>query len=329
MTDVTAGPVLPGPGGSGDAAPRRCKRPGCGNLVPPPGRGRTRLFCGDVCSRRFHNAARSAGGEGAVSSEQASDPIAALEALIGQAGSLIALARGQAAALDPETVAVQLADAEAARCRAEARAVTAEAQAAEAGQELLAAWEAARAAGHGREAAEAEASRACEAAGQARRELAEAVARAHAEVEAAHVHAEQRIAEAAGAAQTARAERDQAGEHAASLVRATEAELARARQAETDACDQVRQARDDAVREREALAEQYRARLQASEQLAAAERARAVRAEQHLDTEREQYHRLLTALTSATGQEDPAARASAPAPARRPRARIATARDMP
>jgi hypothetical protein len=153
MTDVTAGPALPGPCVAGEAGPRRCKRPGCGNLVPVSGRGRTRVFCGDACSRRFHNAARSAGGDGGtLSPEQAADPLGALETLIRQAGSLITLARGQAAALDPEVVAVQLAEAEAARRRAEAGAVTAEARAAEAEQEMLAALEAAETADRGREA---------------------------------------------------------------------------------------------------------------------------------------------------------------------------------
>ena len=60
MTEVTAGPALPGPGVAGESALRVCKRPGCGNPVPWSARGRTRLFCGDACSRRFHNAARPA-----------------------------------------------------------------------------------------------------------------------------------------------------------------------------------------------------------------------------------------------------------------------------
>ena len=55
MTEVTAGPAL-GPGVAGESALRVCKRPGCGNPVPWSGRGRIRLFCGDACSRRFHNA---------------------------------------------------------------------------------------------------------------------------------------------------------------------------------------------------------------------------------------------------------------------------------
>src|SRR5712691_909165 len=89
MTEVTAGSELPGAGVAGESALRVCKRPGCGNPVPWSGRGRTRLFCGDACSRRFHNAGRPAAGGGvAVSSEQAGDPLGALEALIGQAGSL-------------------------------------------------------------------------------------------------------------------------------------------------------------------------------------------------------------------------------------------------
>jgi hypothetical protein len=124
--------------------------------------------------------------------------------------------------------------------------------------------------------------------------------------------------------------RDRAGERAAALVHAAEAELARARQAEAGACDQVRHARDDAVRERDALAEQYRARLEAAGHLAAAERDRAVRAEQLLDAEREHHHRLLAVLaTAAGGGDDRTAPARAPAPAaRRPRAG-ATARDTP
>src|SRR3974377_47841 len=54
---------------------------------------------------------------GAVSPGQAADPRGALEALIRQAGSVSTLARGQVAALDPEVVAAQLAEAEAARRR--------------------------------------------------------------------------------------------------------------------------------------------------------------------------------------------------------------------
>ena len=147
------------PGGEPDQ--RRCKRPGCGNLVPVSGRGRARVFCGDACSRRFHNAARPAGGDGgAVSPGQAADPLGALDALIRQAGALVTLARGQVAALDAEVVAAQLAEAEAARRRAEARAVTAEARAAKAEQEMLAALEAAEAAEAGARRVGEEAARA-------------------------------------------------------------------------------------------------------------------------------------------------------------------------
>ena len=72
MTDAIAGPGLAGPDVAGQQ--RVCKRPGCGNVVPVPGRGRTRLFCGDVCSRRFRNAARPAGGV-AVPAEGRSRPV--------------------------------------------------------------------------------------------------------------------------------------------------------------------------------------------------------------------------------------------------------------
>jgi hypothetical protein len=184
----------------------------CGNPVPVSGRGRARVFCGDACSRRFRNAARPAGGDaGAVSSGQAADPLGALEALIRQAGSVVTLARGQVAALDPGVVAAQLAEAEAAGRRAEARAVTAEARAAEAEQEMLAALEAAQAAHRGQEAAGAGARRAGEETAQARRELAEEAALARADAKAALARAGRLPAEAAGIAETARAERDQAG----------------------------------------------------------------------------------------------------------------------
>jgi len=206
VADVVTESVLLLSGGTvlgGEPGQRRCKRPGCGNLVPVSGRGRARVFCGDACSRRFHNAARSAGGDaGGVSSGQAADPLGALEALIRQAGSLVTVARGQVAALDPEVVAAQLAEAEAARRRAEARAVTAEARAAEAEEEMLAALEAAQAAERGREAAEAGARRAREESAQARRDLAEEVARARADAEAALARADRLAAESAGIAQT-------------------------------------------------------------------------------------------------------------------------------
>ena len=82
MTDVTDVSVLLSGGGralDGEPGQRHCKRPGCGNLVPVSGRGRTRVFCGDACSRRFHNAARSAGGGwGGVSSGEAADPLGVL-----------------------------------------------------------------------------------------------------------------------------------------------------------------------------------------------------------------------------------------------------------
>ena len=46
----------PQPAGSQDLA--ACRRPGCGQPLPPPGRGRTRQFCSDDCARRYHNDAR-------------------------------------------------------------------------------------------------------------------------------------------------------------------------------------------------------------------------------------------------------------------------------
>ena len=66
MTGVVAESALPSGGTAmgGEPGQRGCKHPGCGNPVPVSGRDRTRVFCSDACSRRFHNAARSAGGDG-------------------------------------------------------------------------------------------------------------------------------------------------------------------------------------------------------------------------------------------------------------------------
>src|SRR5215469_1848138 len=106
------------PGAGTHASAPECKRPGCGNAVPPgTGRGRHRVFCSDDCARRYHNDARLP-APGSTTTEP--DPLAALDPLIRQAAVLIRAARDQAAALDPASVRAQLADAEAARRRAEA-----------------------------------------------------------------------------------------------------------------------------------------------------------------------------------------------------------------
>jgi hypothetical protein len=67
-----------------------CKRPGCGNLLPPAGgRGRARQFCSPACARRFHNAARR------VPPPADPDPLAALEPLLRQAAALLRAARAR------------------------------------------------------------------------------------------------------------------------------------------------------------------------------------------------------------------------------------------
>jgi hypothetical protein len=135
----------------GDAGTLICKRPGCGNAVPPgSGRGRHRVFCGDDCARRYHNDARAPAGGG--SGEQ--DPLAMLEALVRQAAVLVKAARDDAAGLAPARVRAEIADAEAARRRAEATAVTAQARQAETESEAQALAEALAAARDDKSAAE-------------------------------------------------------------------------------------------------------------------------------------------------------------------------------
>jgi hypothetical protein len=111
-----------------DGAPAAviCKRPGCGNPLPAQDRGRNRQFCSDSCARRYHNDARIPAPAAITSADQ--DPLAALDALTRQAAVLVRAAREQAASLDPAAVRAQIADAEAARRRAEAAAVTAAAR---------------------------------------------------------------------------------------------------------------------------------------------------------------------------------------------------------
>src|SRR5215470_8146634 len=104
-----------------------CKRPGCGNLLPEPGRGRARQFCSNDCARRYHNNARVRPTTAAAGAGTPTDPLAALEAVIRQATTLTRAAREQTASLDPARVHAQIAEAEAARRRAEAAAVVAEA----------------------------------------------------------------------------------------------------------------------------------------------------------------------------------------------------------
>ena len=105
-----------------------------------PGRGRTRQFCSADCARRYHNDARVPAPAGTPG--VGDDPLAVLDALIRQAAVLIRACREQAASLDPASVRAQIADAEAARRRAEAATITAQAQAAEAREETTALAEA-------------------------------------------------------------------------------------------------------------------------------------------------------------------------------------------
>src|SRR6266851_1313194 len=149
----------------GTSAPAVCKRPGCGNALPGQDRGRTRQFCGDECARRYHNDARVPAPAAAVPADSSADPLAALDAVIRQAAVLTRAARDMAAGLDPARVRAQVAEAEAARRRAEAAAVTAR-QATEAAEAAL---EQAR-----RDAAAQIAAAQAEAAGQATAARAEA-----------------------------------------------------------------------------------------------------------------------------------------------------------
>jgi hypothetical protein len=128
-------------GGQAQGGPVICKRPGCGEPVPVnKGRGRTRQFCSNECARRYHNDARPLSSR--RSALDAEDPLAALDSLIRQAAVLVRTALNQAASVDPAQVRSQVAEAEAARLRAESLASTATARAIEAQRQIEALTEA-------------------------------------------------------------------------------------------------------------------------------------------------------------------------------------------
>jgi len=278
---------------------RRCKRPGCGNDLPARDRGRPRVFCGDDCARKYANGTRPAHPQAPAG--QDTDALAGLEVLLSQATALTRQAAVQARQTDPARVRVQLADAEAARRRAEAGTQVACAQAAEQAHEAQAAAEALEAARRDLHAAEQDTAQQAAQAAAARADLA-AARDQHATDQAktttdaaAAIAAEQRAAEQhRHAAATAIEEAKGIQQHAS-------AEAARARQAETDARAEIERTRTDAARERDTLTAGYHAQLNAAGQIIAAQRARAERAEHQVDTERAQ-NRL-----STTPRPDPAA----------------------
>jgi len=317
MTDQPSGP----PG-----VPGVCKRPGCGHPLPPPGLGRTRQFCSQDCARGYHNAARySAAGDPAAA--PSGDPLAALETLTRQAATLIGQARAEAGRLDPARVRVVLAEAEAARQRAEAGAVTAQAQAAEAGQEaraLAEALDASRAAQH---AAETAAGTAIATARDAEAEAQAARQAAAGQIAAASTEASACVTAAEQAAARCQRERDAATEAARQAQYRADTEISRARQAEADARAETGHVRADAARERDAFREHYQAQARAADTLTAAERARADRAEHQLDTELAGFralatghpqHKITTGHPGSHADPEPPPRRQARKPARGP-----------
>ncbi len=282
------------PPGMPGGAPGACKRPGCGRPLPPAGLGRARQFCSQDCARGYHNAARYSTAAAGPAAADGGDPLAALEILTRQAATLISQARAEAGRLDPARVRVVLAEAEAARQRAEASAVTAQARAAEAAQEasaLAEALDASRAAQHAAGTAAqtaTAAARAAEAGAQAARQAAAG------QITAASTEASGRVTAAEQAAARCQRERDAATEAARQAQHTADTEISRARQAEADARAETGHVRADAARERDAFREHYQAQARAAETLTTAERARADRAEHQLDTELAAFRALAT-----------------------------------
>ena len=240
----TAEAVMPAgadvPAGDGDHG-GRCKRPGCGRPLPPGERGRSRQFCGDECRIRHYNARR--GHPAAALPPPADGPQAALGRLmqlIAEASGLAAAVSAQVAAADPGRVAAVLAEAEAARRRAEAHAATVSAQAAESAESAAAAWEAADAA----DAARAQAQARAQAAAERARELEQQSASTAAELTAALARAgaaERDAAQATAGRDAAARERDTVITIARQDAGHATAGLAAARRAGEQAAEQARQ----------------------------------------------------------------------------------------
>jgi len=283
------------PGTGPAAVARDCKRPGCGNVIPPgAGRGRHRVFCGEDCARRYHNDARLPAPAASGGGSTDADPLAALEHALRQAAAHARAARDQAAALDPARVRADIAETEAARRRAEAEAdAQALAEALQAARDdTAAAQDTARQSGNTARALTAEL-------GQLRLDTASQIA-------AATETARQQVTAARDDAARFQRERDGALTTARDARTAADAETARARQAETDARDETRRTREDAARERDALRDSHAAQLETQRALTDAERARAERAEAQLETERADRRQLTTHITGNGTQQPPA-----------------------
>jgi hypothetical protein len=286
-----------------------CKRPGCGNTLPPGGgRGRHRVFCSDDCARRYHNDARIPAPAGNGSGD--GDPLAVLEPLLRQAAVLARAAREDAAGLDPARVRAEIADAEAGRRRAEAAAVTAQARQAEAEAETQTLAEALAAARDDKNTAEATARQAAETARTLTAELDQLRRGTAEKITVAENSARDQAAAALRDTARFQRERDDALTAARDTRTAADAETSRARQAETDARAETQRAREDAARERDALRESHNAQLEAQRALTDAERARAERAEAQLETERAD-RRQLTSHITGNGSETTARRRGA------------------
>ena len=105
-----------------------CGRAGCGRPLQAGERGRSRRFCSDECRRRHYNALRGRPAPAPVSETAAETALGKLTQLLAEASQLAVTASAQLAESDPRRVAAVLAEAEAARRSADARAATATAE---------------------------------------------------------------------------------------------------------------------------------------------------------------------------------------------------------
>lgn len=285
MTTTTVmpdGAGVPAGGSSG-----HCKRAGCGRPLPPGERGRARQFCSDDCRTRHYNAMRSKASAVAPPTDGPEAELARLAQLLTESSQLAAAVSTQIAAANPGRVAAVLAEADAARRRAEAHAAAASAQSIESAASASAAWEAVDAA----ESLQATARTRAEEAEEQVRDLKVEVADLTGQLEAAlqrEQAAERQVTDAVAQRDAARKDAERAVDTLADERRTAKESVEEARKQTAHAIDSVRDA--------------CQAQADAAREIASAAVTRAQRAEAALDAERAERRNLTDKLTAVPAQ---------------------------
>jgi predicted nucleic acid-binding Zn-ribbon protein len=281
---VTTTTVMPDGAGGGSGG--HCKRAGCGRPLPPGERGRARQFCSDDCRNRHYNAMR--GKASAVAPPPTDGPeagLARLMQLLTESSRLAAAVSAQVAEANPGRVAAVLAEADAARRRAEAHAATASAQSAESAASASAAWEAVDAAESLQTAAQTRAEEAEEQGRALQAKVGDLSGQLDAALQRAQA-AEYQVADAF-------VQRDAARKDAERTADTLAGERGAAR-------EDVKEAHQQAAREIAGVRDACEVQTDAAREIANAAVTRAERAEAELDAERAERRTLTDKLNAVS-----------------------------